>query len=275
MLSFSGARARLLRSALPAGHASRLAAFRAALYPRALRLRPLRTLPARHPVVFGSVICAAKTGAADYVVQRYIEDVAHEDVRWARTGAFTLFGFGYLGIVQHFWYVVLMTRVLWPRHARVFLRMPLRGRLADAQGWRDTLGQTALDMAVICPLFYYPTFYLIQAGVESLEAAEHREDVVQQGEARRDSSDDMATRNGNRIGARGRSDHAEWEWVRHGMSTWRNNVGADVVEYGKVWGPALIFNFSVCPAHLRVPFIAGVSFFWTMVLSIMRGKTAP
>ena len=105
-----------------------------------------------------------------------------------------------------------------------------------------------------------------------LHAAAH---VVQQGEARRDSSDDMATRNGNRIGARGRSDHADWEWVRHGMSTWRNNVGADVVEYGKVWGPALIFNFSVCPAHLRVPFIAGVSFFWTMVLSIMRGKTAP
>ena len=38
-----------------------------------------------------------------------------------------------------------------------------------------------------------------------------------------------------------------------------------------IWVPAQLFNFSVVPGHLRIPFIAGVSFAWTVVISCMRG----
>ena len=38
-----------------------------------------------------------------------------------------------------------------------------------------------------------------------------------------------------------------------------------------IWVPAQLFNFSTVPGHLRIPFIAFVSFAWTVVISCMRG----
>lgn len=38
-----------------------------------------------------------------------------------------------------------------------------------------------------------------------------------------------------------------------------------------IWVPAQLVNFSVVPRHLRIPFVAGVSFAWTVVISVMRG----
>ena len=34
-----------------------------------------------------------------------------------------------------------------------------------------------------------------------------------------------------------------------------------------LWGPVLTLTFSVVPEHLRVTFIAAVSFFWLIILS--------
>ncbi|PNG99930.1 Protein sym1 [Tetrabaena socialis] len=45
-----------------------------------------------------------------------------------------------------------------------------------------------------------------------------------------------------------------------------------------IWVPAQMINFTVVPLHLRIPFVAGVSFAWTVVISCMRGaldKTPP
>ncbi|PNW87251.1 hypothetical protein CHLRE_02g115150v5 [Chlamydomonas reinhardtii] len=38
-----------------------------------------------------------------------------------------------------------------------------------------------------------------------------------------------------------------------------------------IWVPAQMVNFTVVPLHLRIPFVAGVSFAWTVVISVMRG----
>eukprot|EP00878_Enallax_costatus_P017191 GHUV01018048.1.p1 GENE.GHUV01018048.1~~GHUV01018048.1.p1 ORF type:complete len:164 (+),score=53.53 GHUV01018048.1:1038-1529(+) len=38
-----------------------------------------------------------------------------------------------------------------------------------------------------------------------------------------------------------------------------------------IWVPAQLVNFSVVPRHLRIPFVAGVSFAWTVIISVMRG----
>mmetsp|Transcript_8372 Transcript_8372/g.20845 ORF Transcript_8372/g.20845 Transcript_8372/m.20845 type:complete len:245 (-) Transcript_8372:771-1505(-) len=42
-----------------------------------------------------------------------------------------------------------------------------------------------------------------------------------------------------------------------------------------VWVPAQLVNFSVVPMHLRIPFVAGVSFMWTVILSCLRGALEP
>mmetsp|Transcript_20462 Transcript_20462/g.60898 ORF Transcript_20462/g.60898 Transcript_20462/m.60898 type:complete len:128 (-) Transcript_20462:1062-1445(-) len=39
-----------------------------------------------------------------------------------------------------------------------------------------------------------------------------------------------------------------------------------------VWVPAQLINFSVVPHHLRIPFVALVSFLWTIIISGMRGR---
>lgn len=38
-----------------------------------------------------------------------------------------------------------------------------------------------------------------------------------------------------------------------------------------IWVPAQMINFSFVPLHLRVPYVAGVSFLWCIVLSGLRG----
>ena len=38
-----------------------------------------------------------------------------------------------------------------------------------------------------------------------------------------------------------------------------------------IWVPAQTVNFTVVPRHLRIPYVAGVSFVWTVVLSVSRG----
>lgn len=38
-----------------------------------------------------------------------------------------------------------------------------------------------------------------------------------------------------------------------------------------IWVPAQMVNFTVVPLHLRIPFVAAVSFAWTVVISVMRG----
>ncbi|GBG00328.1 hypothetical protein Rsub_13098 [Raphidocelis subcapitata] len=38
-----------------------------------------------------------------------------------------------------------------------------------------------------------------------------------------------------------------------------------------IWVPAQLVNFAFVPRHLRIPYVAGVSFAWTVVLSAMRG----
>lgn len=47
------------------------------------------------------------------------------------------------------------------------------------------------------------------------------------------------------------------------------------VKYFSLWGPVQCLTFSVIPEHLRVTFIAGVSFFWLIILSSIASKAAP
>ena len=45
-----------------------------------------------------------------------------------------------------------------------------------------------------------------------------------------------------------------------------------LTKYWSVWLPAQIVNFSFVPAHLRIAFMAGVSFFWLIILSCVSNS---
>ena len=44
-------------------------------------------------------------------------------------------------------------------------------------------------------------------------------------------------------------------------------------KYWSLWLPASLANFLFVPPHFRVAFVAGVSFFWMIVLSLVANKT--
>lgn len=196
------------------------------------RLSPLRSFPARHAVVFGAGFAGIKTGLADLLVQRSIEERSWSEVRWLRTAAFSLFGFAYLGGVQYFLFVPICSRWLFP-HTAKFLSLSYRQRLTDVAGIRAVLGQVILDAVLFTPFLYFPVFYLNKECVMTKAAA---------------------------------------GWSGRALRRWRENLPDDMIQYLKVWVPAGLFNFSVCPLWMRVPFIAVISMGWTVVLSMRRGR---
>jgi hypothetical protein len=46
-----------------------------------------------------------------------------------------------------------------------------------------------------------------------------------------------------------------------------------LTKYYALWGPVQCMTFSIVPEHLRIPFIAIVSFFWLIILSSIASKT--
>ena len=58
------------------------------LLPGGLRVRPFLSFPKRHPVIFGSIFSSAKTGLADIIAQKFIEENETIDLR---RSAFELF----------------------------------------------------------------------------------------------------------------------------------------------------------------------------------------
>lgn len=56
------------------------------------------------------------------------------------------------------------------------------------------------------------------------------------------------------------------------MNAYRRNIRSDLINFYTVGIPSFLFNFSVCPMWMRVPFVGLYSFFWTTFLSFKRGK---
>ena len=53
---------------------------------------------------------------------------------------------------------------------------------------------------------------------------------------------------------------------------YRTEIRDSCVALWKIWVPAQAINFAFVPRHMRIPFVAAVSFGWTVVLSVMQGK---
>lgn len=60
--------------------------------------------------------------------------------------------------------------------------------------------------------------------------------------------------------------------ARDALARYSRNLSSDAVNCWKVWIPAQIVNFTLVPLHWRAPFVAFVSFFWTCILSALRGN---
>lgn len=185
----------------------------------------------RHPVLFGMAITGAKTSTADVIAQVVIQQRAISDINWRRNAVFGLFGTCYLGCFAYFLYVPCF-KAWFPRTA-TFASLPLRQKLRDRAGLRQLGGQLAIDQFLHIPLLYYPVFYVLKEGVETGTVSTMT--------------------------------------ARTGLRKYAANAVPDNIAQWCLWIPAQAVNFAICPMWLRVPFVAGVSFCWTIYLSLTRG----
>jgi hypothetical protein len=58
------------------------------------------------------------------------------------------------------------------------------------------------------------------------------------------------------------------------VANYKKNINDDLIAMWKIWLPAQMINFLYVPLHMRMPFIASVSFGWTVILSMMRGGSS-
>lgn len=96
----------------------------------------------------------------------------------------------------------------------------------------SVFGMVALDMAVLSPLLCLPVAYLVKAFV------------------------------------------VHGEGLMEGIQRYITDVRHErlLITYYALWIPVQCLTFSVIPQHLRVVFVAAVSFFWIMILSSISSR---
>ena len=96
--------------------------------------------------------------------------------------------------------------------------------------------KAALDQLVHVPLLYFPIFYSV--------------DALLQG---------AWTRGLN-------------EGVAHMRAKLETELWPSLKANWSLWLPASFVGFKLVPAHLRIPYVSGVSMVWTTIMSIMQGE---
>ena len=99
----------------------------------------------------------------------------------------------------------------------------------------QTLKKVCCDSFIKAPFFYFPFFYLIRTFVHEREKFFQRETVLSL------------------------------------KTTYKKNISGDLKRFWSLWFPVNMITFGVMPIHLRLPFIASISFFWCICLSIIHG----
>jgi hypothetical protein len=194
------------------------------------------TFPKRRPFATNIIVATVKTSLADLIVQKA---EGKKDIDWTRNGAFTAFGFAYLGIAQWFIYVTIFTRVC-PNAVR-FANLSWAEKLKDRAGQIDLLKQTALDNFVHYTFVYYPVFYVIKEMINTV-TAEKTEQIS----------------DGSSLAGRA-------------LEKYKRNCVQDNLYMWSLWVPGDLIVYAV-PIWMRLPLNHAISLAWTMILSSLRGS---
>jgi len=195
----------------------------------------LKKIPTTYPMLFGASFTCFKTISADLFTQTVILGRDTEDINWQRTSVFGVFGFFYMGLVNYVILVKIMAERLFP-NAKVYAAKSIREKLKDGPGTRALCAQVFLDTCVHLPFLFYPCYYMTK-GAMLPRAVGHEDQPL----------------------------------IEYAHYKWKTNFWGDLKSSLMIWVPADLVNFGFMPMHLRVPFMACMSFGFCMVLSLTRG----
>jgi len=231
------------------------------------------------------VIAGLKTVFADFLVQRYVENRrSWKELDTTRLLLFGTWGVVWLGGVQYFLQVYCFAFRWFPEAAK-FAAKPWSAKLTDKAGQLTVAKQVFIDQFVHHPFFFFPAFYSVKALLEITKETSTVETTTSS------SASGSASASSGTASTCTPSAKAERSWenevvgyegfdramdvatqaVRTGLSNYAKNWKEDLLTCWQIWVPSMTLNFSICPLWARVPFVAGVSLFFTMLLSARRG----
>jgi hypothetical protein len=157
-------------------------------------------------------------------------------VNWSRTLAFYLYGGLYQGMFLQFLYTIAYPTIYGNHPHQLLL-------------------QVHTDIVLFGPFVTLPLAYVLRAlidGTSSSQPTTLEHPVVPQ-----DNNDILIM---------------EHTWCA--LEKYKNHIVSQNLlwKYWAIWGPAQTFNFTMVPPHLRVVFVACVSFFWVYLLSMISSQ---
>lgn len=217
-----------------------------------------------NPFLAQLALCTAKTSACDLLAQVVLEKKKFSEVDWKRNGAFTLFGFLYLGGVQYFIYVNIFGKLFSRSIMTTFGSQTIRQKLTNVPGLRTLFAQIVVDCGIHQPFLYFPAFYTCQE-LMSLMVDSTAKDSATSTEA-----DSLARHLSNSFGDVAKTENTITSVFSNAMKKYLPNAIEDNVTMTCFWGPVNLVAFSL-PMHLRLPFIHCTALFWNVILSVARG----
>ena len=97
----------------------------------------------------------------------------------------------------------------------------------------QTIKKVCADQFIKGPIFYFPVFYFVRTLIQEFNVNE--------------------------------------KTITSIKTTYKREVWGDLKRFWSIWIPAQCITFGIMPTHLRLPFIATLSFFWCCILSYIHG----
>jgi hypothetical protein len=162
-------------------------------------------------------------------------------VNWSRTLAFYLYGGLYQGMFLQFLYTIAYP-TLYGNHPHQLLL------------------QVHTDIVFFGPFVTLPLAYVLRAWIDGTSSSQPM--TLEYPTVTHDT-----IRNS-------KNNHFILAQAWRGLEKYKNHIKSQNLlwKYWAIWGPAQTINFTIVPPHLRVVFVACVSFFWVYLFSMVSSQ---
>ena len=200
------------------------------------------------------VTCAFKGTLSDLTAQKVIERRDRLNLR--RSFAFACWGGFYLGCGQHVWYNLIFTRFF-----------------GAAQTTKATVQKVVTDSLVHVPLCCHPLYFTFEnwalGGTQTANAEGGKESVEKEGAVTARRNNNIPERKLVVEVAPFTLEAAKVGFAKYcGSEGWQANL-----TYYQMWPLFHFVNFRYTPPHLRIACVAGFSYLWLIVLSVLSHKS--
>lgn len=212
---------------------------------------PYLKIYSRHAFLFGSGIALIKSTAADFAAQTQIECRSNSELNFDRLLLFAMFGLFYTGFVHYGIYCKLYPKL---SHFLTVQTKIMSNRSSQ-------ITQVMIDSLIHTPFLYFPAFYAVKGLIMQRTLNCNYSHIEGEELSTTETHLQKSLFNSSKM-----------QCVRRSLHTYFYcNFSSDVSAMLAVWLPANVLTFGVIPVHWRVPWLASVSFMWTLYLSHTRG----